>query len=134
MVTVRPRSEEADARTVLTRVRTGEADAGIVYLTDLRSAGIAASSVPIPAQQNVTAQMLPTTLFGERYVDLVMPAAPTQARLTAGTVITQDHAADAVELEKVLNNLLPLLRASEPDKISVTLTALQLAPPFVEKL
>ena len=76
----------------------------------------------IPA--NVTAEMLPTTLFGERYVDLVMPAAPTQARLTAGTVITQDHAADAVELEKVLNNLLPLLQASEPDKLSVTLTAI----------
>ena len=76
----------------------------------------------IPA--NVTAEMVPTTLFGERYVDLVMPTAPTQARLTAGTVITQDHAADAVELEKVLNNLLPLLQASEPDKLSVTLTAL----------
>jgi len=76
----------------------------------------------IPA--NVTAEMLPTTLFGERYVDLVTPAQPTRARLTAGSVITQDHAADAVELEKVLNNLLPLLRASEPDKLSVTLTAL----------
>ena len=76
----------------------------------------------IPA--NVTAEMLPTTLFGERYVDLVMPAAPAPARLTAGAVITQDHAADAVELEKVLNNLLPLLQASEPDKLSVTLTAL----------
>jgi phospholipid/cholesterol/gamma-HCH transport system substrate-binding protein len=76
----------------------------------------------IPA--NVTAEMLPTTLFGERYVDLVMPAQPTPARLTAGTVITQDHSADAVELEKVLNNLLPLLQASEPDKLSVTLTAL----------
>jgi phospholipid/cholesterol/gamma-HCH transport system substrate-binding protein len=76
----------------------------------------------IPA--NVTAEMVPTTLFGERYVDLIMPAQPAQARLTAGTVITQDHAADAVELEKVLNNLLPLLQASEPDKLSITLTAL----------
>jgi phospholipid/cholesterol/gamma-HCH transport system substrate-binding protein len=76
----------------------------------------------IPA--NVTAEMLPTTLFGERYVDLVMPARPVPARLTAGTVIRQDHAADAVELEKVLNNLLPLLRASEPQKLSITLTAL----------
>jgi len=54
-VTVRPKSEEADARTVLTRVRTGAADAGIVYVTDMRSAGVSASSVPIPLHQNVTA-------------------------------------------------------------------------------
>src|SRR5215471_4496341 len=76
----------------------------------------------IPA--NVTALMVPTTLFGERYVDLVMPANPVPARLTAGSVIRQDRSADAVELEKVLNNLLPLLQASEPDKLSVTLTAI----------
>jgi phospholipid/cholesterol/gamma-HCH transport system substrate-binding protein len=76
----------------------------------------------IPA--NVTALMVPTTLFGERQVYLVMPTQPVPARLTDGSVITQDHAADAVELEKVLNNLLPLLRASEPDKLSITLTAL----------
>jgi phospholipid/cholesterol/gamma-HCH transport system substrate-binding protein len=76
----------------------------------------------IPA--NVTALMVPTTLFGERYVDLVMPASPEPARLTAGSVIRQDSSADAVELEKVLNNLLPLLQASEPDKLSVTLTAI----------
>src|SRR5215472_12984127 len=73
---------------------------------------------------NVTAMMVPTTLFGERYVDLLIPARPTVARLTAGSVIRQDHSADAVEVEKVLNNLLPLLRASEPDKLSVVLTAI----------
>lgn len=54
-VVVRPRSEEADARTVLTRVRTGEADAGIVYVTDMRSAGVSATSVPIPVLRNVVA-------------------------------------------------------------------------------
>jgi phospholipid/cholesterol/gamma-HCH transport system substrate-binding protein len=73
---------------------------------------------------NVTAEMVPTTLFGERYVDLIMPARPATARLVAGSVIRQDHAADAVELEKVLNNLLPLLQASEPDKLSITLSAI----------
>jgi phospholipid/cholesterol/gamma-HCH transport system substrate-binding protein len=76
----------------------------------------------IPA--NVTALMVPTTLFGQRQVYLVTPTQPVPARLTDGSVITQDHSADAVELEKVLNNLLPLLRASEPDKLSITLTAL----------
>jgi phospholipid/cholesterol/gamma-HCH transport system substrate-binding protein len=76
----------------------------------------------IPA--NVTALMVPTTLFGERYVDLIMPASPVPARLTAGSVIKQDRSANAVELEKVLDNLLPLLQASEPDKLSITLTAI----------
>jgi phospholipid/cholesterol/gamma-HCH transport system substrate-binding protein len=73
---------------------------------------------------NVTAEMIPTTLFGERYVDLLVPVRPTVARLTAGSVIRQDHSADAVEVEQVLNNLLPLLQASEPDKLSITLSAI----------
>jgi phospholipid/cholesterol/gamma-HCH transport system substrate-binding protein len=73
---------------------------------------------------NVTAEMIPTTLFGERYVDLLIPAQPATARLTAGSVIRQDHSADAVEVEQVLNNLLPLLQASEPDKLSIILTAI----------
>ncbi|MDL4771479.1 MULTISPECIES: molybdate ABC transporter substrate-binding protein [Thermomonosporaceae] len=47
--------EEISARAVLDRVRAGEADAGLVFITDLRSAGAAAGSVPIPAAQNVTA-------------------------------------------------------------------------------
>jgi molybdenum ABC transporter molybdate-binding protein len=57
-LTVRWRSEEISVRAVLDRVRTGEADAGLVYITDLRSAGAAVSSVPIPARDNVTATYL----------------------------------------------------------------------------
>jgi molybdate transport system substrate-binding protein len=54
-LTVRWNSEEISSRAVLDQIRSGEADAGIVYITDLRSAGVAASSVAIPAKQNVTA-------------------------------------------------------------------------------
>ncbi|MFD0852826.1 extracellular solute-binding protein, partial [Actinomadura adrarensis] len=57
-LTVRWTSEEISVRAVLDRVRTGEADAGLVYITDLRSAGAAVSSVPIPARDNVTATYL----------------------------------------------------------------------------
>jgi molybdate transport system substrate-binding protein len=68
-VRVRPSSEEADARTVLTRIRTGAADAGIVYVTDMRSAGVAASSVPIPARQNVIATYLAAAVRRSRHGD-----------------------------------------------------------------
>ncbi|WP_232835502.1 molybdate ABC transporter substrate-binding protein [Actinocorallia populi] len=52
-VSVKPRSEEGSARAVLGLVRSGQADAGLVYITDMKSAGAAASSVAIPAAQNV---------------------------------------------------------------------------------
>jgi phospholipid/cholesterol/gamma-HCH transport system substrate-binding protein len=79
----------------------------------------------IPA--NVTAEMVPTTLFGERYVDLIVPAHPVTARLTGGSVIHQDDSKDAVEVEQVLNNLLPTLTAVQPQDLDVTLTAISQA-------
>lgn len=76
---------------------------------------------------NVSAQLLPTTLFGERYVDLIVPANPDPRRLVAGSVIGEDHSADAIELQRVLGNLMNLLQAVQPDKLSVTLTAVSQA-------
>ena len=73
---------------------------------------------------NVSAQMLPTTLFGERYVDLILPPRPSAARLTSGSVIQQDRSADSIELDQVLGNLLPMLAATQPDKLSLALTAI----------
>jgi phospholipid/cholesterol/gamma-HCH transport system substrate-binding protein len=76
---------------------------------------------------NVTAEMVPTTLFGERYVDLLLPATPVAARLDNGSVIHQDSSRDAIELESLLNNLLPLLTAVQPQNLSITLTAVSQA-------
>jgi phospholipid/cholesterol/gamma-HCH transport system substrate-binding protein len=73
---------------------------------------------------NVSAEMLPTTLFGERYVDLILPAKPAAARLANGSVIRQNRSHDGLEIEQVFNNLLPMLVAVQPDKLSLTLTAL----------
>lgn len=73
---------------------------------------------------NVTAVMLPTTLFGERYVDFMLPVRPAARTLANGSVIRQNQSHDALELELVLNNLLPTLTAVQPDKLSLTLTAI----------
>ncbi|MEU9709436.1 MCE family protein [Streptomyces sp. NPDC047967] len=79
----------------------------------------------IPA--DVTAQMLPTTLFGARFVALVPPRIPAAATLRAGAVIPQDRSSNAIELEQVLDNVLPLLTAVKPEKLSATLNAVSRA-------
>jgi virulence factor Mce-like protein len=77
--------------------------------------------------RNVTAQFIPKTLFGDRYVALQIPANPAPQHLREGDVISQDKSTKAVELEAALEHLLPVLQAVQPEKLSSTLTAISTA-------
>lgn len=52
-VDAEPVGSEANVKTVVAKVVSGEVDAGIVYVTDARAVAHDAASVPIPAHQNV---------------------------------------------------------------------------------
>jgi molybdate transport system substrate-binding protein len=54
-IKVSPVSLELDVKSELQKVVTGEADAGIVYVTDVKSAGNKVTGVEIPADQNIVA-------------------------------------------------------------------------------
>ncbi|WP_300682230.1 MCE family protein [Nocardioides sp.] len=73
----------------------------------------------VPA--NVTGAILPKTLFGEKYVSLDIPATPSSQSLRTGAVIAKTHV--ATELEAVLTDLYPLLRAVDPADLNMTLNA-----------
>jgi len=54
-VIVQPKSLETDVKAAVARVTSGEADAAIVYATEVRAAGNTATGVTIPDSQNVVA-------------------------------------------------------------------------------
>jgi phospholipid/cholesterol/gamma-HCH transport system substrate-binding protein len=75
---------------------------------------------------NVTGAIVPKTLFGEKYVSLVVPddrPAPTSLRPGA----TIPHTRVPVEVQKVLADLYPLLRTVQPADINLTLNAISTA-------
>jgi phospholipid/cholesterol/gamma-HCH transport system substrate-binding protein len=83
----------------------------------------AAKEIP----ENVEVQILPTTLFGQKYLAFVDPDNPSSASLEEGDVIPSDRVETNVELQKILANLFPLLRAVRPADLNATLNALATA-------
>ena len=77
----------------------------------------------IPA--NVTASILPKTLFGEKFVSLDIPKDPSRDAISAADTVTQT--AVAPEVERVLNDLYPILRTVKPTELNMTLNALSTA-------
>jgi virulence factor Mce-like protein len=76
----------------------------------------------IPA--DVSARLLPKTLFGERFVSLELPEQPAPERLADGDVIGQDRSENAIELQRVIDDTLPLLQAVQPQDLAYTLGAI----------
>jgi phospholipid/cholesterol/gamma-HCH transport system substrate-binding protein len=76
---------------------------------------------------NVSVQILPTTLFGQKFVSLVVPDDPSSTPLENGDVIPADRVETNVELNQILNRLFPLLRSVRPADLNATLNALSTA-------
>lgn len=74
----------------------------------------------IPA--NVTAVIVPTTVFGAKYVDLSPPAHPSPVALAAGAML--DNRGVTAEVNTVFDQLTRVLDAVSPAKLNVTLAAL----------
>ncbi len=77
--------------------------------------------------RNVSARLLPKTLFGERFVNLVLPEESSSQAIRAGDVIRQDKSSTSLELERVFDDLMPLLRTLDPAKLNATLGAIATA-------
>lgn len=76
---------------------------------------------------NITVQILPTTLFGQKFVSLVRPEQASGTSLQDGDVIPSDRVDTNVELSQILADLFPLLRAVRPADLNATLSAVRTA-------
>jgi phospholipid/cholesterol/gamma-HCH transport system substrate-binding protein len=76
---------------------------------------------------NVSVEIRPTTLFGQKYVALIDPEEPSGTTLHDGSVIPASRVTTNVELQHVLATLFPLLRSIRPADLDTTLYALATA-------
>jgi phospholipid/cholesterol/gamma-HCH transport system substrate-binding protein len=76
---------------------------------------------------DVDASIMPTTLFGQKYVAFVRESSGGPVGLQDGLVIPPAHVHTSVELGQVLSRLFPLLEAVRPADLSATLAAMATA-------
>jgi molybdate transport system substrate-binding protein len=90
-VTLHPVSEEQDVRSTLGRVESGDADAGLVYVTDIRAAGDTVQGVSFPeAAQSVNNYPIaaltsaPQPALAQAFINLVRSDSGTRTLQDAG--------------------------------------------------
>jgi molybdate transport system substrate-binding protein len=90
-LTVTPVTKEVDVKAVLTKVTLGEVDAGVVYVTDVRAAGVKVKGIEIPADVNVstkypiaTLTKAPNEATAQAFTDYVLSADGTSVLSAAG--------------------------------------------------
>lgn len=90
-VTLSPASEEADVRAVLSKVTAGEADAGLVYITDARSAKDQLVQIDFPEARSAINEYViaglkdaPQPQYAKAFVDFILGPDGQQALVDAG--------------------------------------------------
>jgi len=78
--------------------------------------------VGIPA--NVVARVLPATVFGTSFVDLVVHGQPSPDRLKDGAVIPQDQTQETLEFQQALDDIDGLVKALGPADLNIALTSI----------
>ncbi|MEO5663853.1 MAG: MCE family protein [Nocardioides sp.] len=101
-------------------VRTIEQDGDQAVIT-IALRPEAARTIP----ENIAVEILPTTLFGQKYVSLVPPRTGASTTMLAdNAVIPASRVRTNVEIQTILADLFPLLRAVKPADLNATLYAL----------
>jgi len=90
-ITVKPVTLQPDVKSVLTQVETGNVDAGMVYVTDVKAAGAKVSGVTISASDNASTEYPIATINSSKqkseaqaFVNYVLSPAGQQVLTAAG--------------------------------------------------
>jgi virulence factor Mce-like protein len=108
------------------RIKLRGVDVGRVAAVKPTARGAAIQADLFPSQvgnvpANVSAQIIPPTAFGAKYVQLTVPSGDRDDAIRAGAVIRSDHV--TVEFNDTFENLTEVLKVARPDKVNRALTA-----------